>query len=88
MGTGMTYAVPGGATLKVGGVAKRHHDSLPLVPVIFTLGPGVAIDSFSSWLYETLKHANVHHIRIKDVEIEVTAEGITKTIAESVDSER
>jgi len=68
-------------------VAKRHHDSLPLVPVVVTLGPG-AIDSFSSWLYETLKHANVRRIRINSVEIEVTPEEITKTISEFIDSGR
>ena len=88
VGTGMTYAVPGGATLTVGGVAKRHHDSLPLVPIIVTLGPDVALNSLSSWLYDKLKGANVRRIRIEGIETELTMERITKTISESIDSER
>jgi hypothetical protein len=87
VGTGMTHSVPGGATLTVKGLEQRHHDALPLVPVTITLGPGVAIDLLASWLYERLKHANVRHIRIQGVEIEVTMEVISKAIAESIDSQ-
>jgi hypothetical protein len=86
--TGMTRAVPGGATLTVGGLEKHSYGALPLVPVIVTLGSAVAIHLLSSWLYDKLKRANVRHIRIKGVEIEVTAEGITKAISESIDTER
>jgi hypothetical protein len=85
--TGMTRAVPGGATLRVGGLKKHTHDALPLVPITVTMGLGVAINLLSSWLYDKLERANVRHIRIKDVEIEVTAEGITKAISESIDIE-
>jgi hypothetical protein len=86
--SGMTYSVPGGASLRVVGLEKRHYDTLPLVPVIVTAEPEGAINSLSSWLYDTLKHADVSQIHINGVEIEVTLEGITKTIAESIDSER
>jgi hypothetical protein len=88
VGTGITIAVPGGATLTVKGLEKRHHDALPLVPVIVTLESGVAINLLSNWLYDKLTHANVSHIRINSVEIEATTEGITKAISESIDSER
>ncbi len=85
--TGMTRAVPGGGTLTVGGLKKHTCNALPLVPIIVTMGLGVAINLLSSWLYDKLERANVRHIRIKDVEIEVTAEGITKAISESIDIE-
>jgi hypothetical protein len=85
--TGMTQAVPGGATLTVGGLDKRTH-SLPLVPVILALGSDDASNLVSGWLYDKLKHANVQHILIEGVEIEVTAQEIAKAISESVHVER
>jgi hypothetical protein len=51
------------------------------------LGSGVAINLFSSWLYDKLKSANVPRIRVNRVEVEVTPEGITKIISESIDIE-
>lgn len=82
--TGMTQAVPGGGTLAVGGLDKRAHAALPLVPVMLTLGSGHAINLVSGWLCDKLKHANVQHILIEGVEVEVTAESITKAISQSV----
>lgn len=86
--TGMTQAVPGGGTLTVGGLDKRTHTALPLVPVMLTLGSGDAINLVSGWLCDKLKHANVQHILIEGMEVEVTAEGITKAISESVNVDR
>lgn len=86
--TGMTQVVPGGGTLTVGGLDKRTRTAMPLVPVMLTLGSGDAINMVSSWLCDKLKHANVQHILIEGTEVEVTAEGITKAISESVYVER
>lgn len=86
--TGMTQAVPGGGTLAVGGLDKRTHAALPLVPVILTLGSGNAINLVSGWLCDKLKHANVQHLVIEGMEVEVTAEEITKAISESVNVDR
>jgi hypothetical protein len=82
--TGMSRAIPGGATLTIGGMGIRTHDSPPLVPVILTLGPVVAINMASSWLCDKLKRASVGHIRINGVEIEATPHGITKAISECI----
>jgi hypothetical protein len=87
VGTGMTQAAPGGATLTVGGLDKRSQ-SLPLVPVILALASDDAINLVSGWLYDKLKHANVQHILIEGVEIEVSAKEIAKAISESVHVER
>lgn len=82
--TGMTRAIPGAATLTVGGLEEHSYEDLPLVPVVVTLGSGAAIDLFSTWLYDKLKRANVRHIRINGLKIEVTADEITKAISESI----
>jgi hypothetical protein len=86
--TGMTQAAPGGATLTVGGLDKRSHSALPLVPVILTLGSDDAINLVSGWLCDKLKHANVQHILIEGMQVEVTAEGITQAISESINVDR
>jgi hypothetical protein len=86
--TGTTQVAPGSVTLTLGGLEKHSYDSLPLVTVIVTLGADVAINLFSSWLYEKLKRANARHIRIQGVEIEVTGEGITQAIIAAIEIER
>ena len=48
--TGMTQAVPGGGTLAVGGLDKRAHAALPLVPVMVTLGVVHAVNLGSGWV--------------------------------------
>ncbi len=86
---GMIHTIPGG-TLQLGEMPleKRTFGSeLTFIPLMVTLGSGVAIHLFSSWLYEKLTHAKVERIRINRTEIEVTAEGITKIITESVETE-
>lgn len=86
--TGMTQVAPGGATLAVGGMDERTHSTLPLVPVVLTLGSGEAIDLLSIWLSDKLKRANVRHILINGTEIEGTAEAIANAISEADDVER
>ena len=86
--TGTTQVAPGSVTLTLGGLEKHSYDSLPLVTVIVTLGADVAINLFSSWLYEKLKRANARQIRIQGVEIEVTGEGITQAIVAAIELER
>lgn len=85
--TGMTQAVPGGGTLKVGGLDKRAHTALPLVPVMLTLGSDDAINLVSGWLCDKLKPANVQQILIEGMEVEVTAESIAKAISESIEAD-
>jgi hypothetical protein len=88
VGTGMSCAIPGHATLSVSGFGKLTDDTPPLVPVVLTLGPIVVIDLVSSWLGDKLKRAGTGYIRIKGLKVEATAEGITKAIRESIDIER
>ncbi|HLJ90270.1 MAG TPA: hypothetical protein VKZ53_25890 [Candidatus Angelobacter sp.] len=80
----MTIALPGGGTLAIGGMDKRTHGALPLVPVMLTLGSSYAINLVAGWLCDKLKRANVQHILIEGVEIEVTLEEITEAISESI----
>lgn len=85
--TGMARMVPGGATLGLGGDDSRTHCALPLVAVILTIGPDLAINVLSNWLFDKLKRANLQQVRIAGVDIEVTNDGIMKAIAESIDAE-
>jgi len=85
--TGMTHEVPGGATLTVGGMKSDRRNDPPLVQVIVTLGPVVVVNLLSSWLYEKLKRASLRYIRIKDMEIEVSAEAIYKAVCEGIEIE-
>ncbi len=86
--SGMSRAVPGGATVTLGGVEKDTYGAVSLVPVVVTLRPDGAIDLFSSWLCEKLKRMHVRQVRIKGFEIEVSAEGIARAISERIEIER
>jgi hypothetical protein len=57
--SGMSREVPGGAMIRLGEMPMQKSD-LPIqatafVPILVTIGSGVAINLFSSWLYEKLK---------------------------------
>lgn len=87
---GMVREVPGGASLKLGPmpIEKRHVPGLQiLVPIVVTLGSGVAINVFSSWLYDKLKGKKTTILRINRVQVEITHDAITKVIAESIELE-
>lgn len=85
--TGTSRVLPGGATLAVGGLDKRAHCALPLVPVMLTLRSGDAINLVSGWLCDKLKNASAQHILVEGMDVEVTAEGITEAISKSVNVE-
>jgi hypothetical protein len=55
---------------------------------MLTLGPIIVIKLVSSWLCDKLKRASVGHVRNNGLEIDASAEGITKAISESIDTER
>ncbi len=86
--TGMTHAVPGGATLTLGGMEEHAFGAMPLVPVIVTLESSIAIKPLTSWLSEKLKGVHVRHIRIKGMEIEATAGEIARAVLEAIEIER
>lgn len=86
------HTAPGGAILRLGKqkMEKRWHSAFtePLVPIAVTFGSGVAINLFSSWLWEKLKGGRTTKIRINRVEIETqTPDAITKVISESIEVE-
>jgi hypothetical protein len=60
-------------------------DAPPLVPVMVTLAPDAEVKLLSIWLHEELMGAGVRSIRVKDLEVEVTAETIYKAICENIE---
>ncbi len=90
---GMCKDVPGIGMLRLhpipheergGGLA---YDSMPFLTVAVSLGASVAVDLFSSWLYDRLKGSRVRRIRINRRTAEVTPDGIRKTVEETVEIE-
>lgn len=67
-----------------GGLA---YDSMPFLTVAVSLGASVAVDVFSSWLYDRLKGSAVRHIRINRQTVEMTLDGIRKTVEETIEIE-
>lgn len=96
---GMTHDAPGGVRLELGRMPMEKrgggltHDALPIATVLLSVGTSVAVNLFSSWLYEKLR-ANkairamrVTRIRINRAEVEITPEAITRAISESIEIE-
>ena len=69
------------------------HDALPMATVLVTLAGTVAVNIFSSWLYDKLKsdkvtqHMGVKKVRINRVEVEITPEAITRVMTEAIEIE-
>jgi hypothetical protein len=90
---GMTHDAPGGARLELGRMPMEKrggltHDELQMATVLVSFGSGVAVNLFSSWLYDKLKSGRVTRIRIDRAEVEVTPEAIARVITESIDIEQ
>jgi len=94
---GMTHEAPGAARLELGQMPmeKRHLPEFQaLATVLVSFGGGVAVNMFSSWLYERLKSDKVSQamkvtrIRINRTEVEINADAITRVITESIDIEQ
>lgn len=85
--TGMARTIPGGATLTVGGMGTYLPDAPLLVPVTLTMTPDSELKLLARWFHEELEYARVRYIRIKDMEVEVTAETIYKAICENIEFE-
>jgi hypothetical protein len=96
--TGMTVEAPGNATLTIlpGDIQTRNlpstmaYDAAPIFVTIvaFAAGPvsAVAINLFSSWLYEKFAASKTkrRRIRMNRKSVEVTPEGIYKAVEESI----
>lgn len=89
---GMQRQAPGGATLTLGPppYEKKSFPQLEqlYVPVLISLAANVAVNVVSSWLYDKLREGKITRIRVNRTEIEVTKDGITKLISESVEIEK
>ncbi|HLI76243.1 MAG TPA: hypothetical protein VKV02_04795 [Acidobacteriaceae bacterium] len=85
--TGMTKAVPGGATIQLRpmGMEKR---SFPGAAMLFTAAvtglTSVGLNLFSSWLYDKLKNRGVCEVTINRRVVEVTPDGIRRAIEETI----
>ena len=101
---GMTREAPGGARLELGRMPMEKrgggltHDALPIATMLLSFGAtvavGVTINLFSNWLYDKLKAnkairaMHVTKIRINRTEVELTLEGISRAISESIEIEQ
>jgi hypothetical protein len=89
--TGMTKEVPGGAVIQLGGMPmqKRHltQDAAPLVTIAVSLASGVALNLFSSWLYDKLKDSKIRRLKINRRDVEISANGILRAIEETIEIE-
>jgi hypothetical protein len=97
---GMTREAPGGARLELARMPMEKRgggltqDALPIATMLLSFGTGVAVNLFSSWLYEKLKAnkairaMHITKIRINRTEVEITPEGISRAISESIEIEQ
>lgn len=86
---GMTHSIPGGV-LRLGPMPmqKRTHEfTLALVPVIVTISTTVSLNLLSNYIYSKLTSRKITRIKINRKEVEVTPEGILKTIEETIEIE-
>jgi hypothetical protein len=88
---GMSREVPGGATIELGEMLMQKRD-LPIeatafVPILVTIGSGVAINLFASWLYDKLKGEDkarrMMTINRKVVEV-TTPDAMVKILTEEI----
>jgi hypothetical protein len=87
----MTKEAPGEATIQLQPMQmrKRHYgaDAAPLLVGAVTIGSSVALNVFSSWLYDKLKASKNRHVKINRRTVEVSPEGILKAIEETIEIE-
>src|SRR6266849_7454291 len=93
---GMKHDAPGAVTLQLDRMPmeKRHLPYVAAMATIFvTVGSGVAINLFSSCLYEKLKADKVGRamgvtkIRINETEVEIDPDAIRRVIIRSIEIE-
>jgi hypothetical protein len=90
---GMCKEIPGIGMLRLYPMPHEErrgdlaYDSMPFLTIAVSLGESVAVSVFSSWLYDKLKDSHVRHIRINRRTVEVTPDGILKSVKESVEIE-
>lgn len=90
---GKTREVPGGAMVELRTVPMPEqppqlaYDHEPIFTVAVHFGHDVAVSVFASWLYDRLKTVKVRRIKINRRTVEVTPEGILRTIEESIEVE-
>lgn len=90
--TGMTKKVPGGAVIRLDKMPMQKRfstqDAAPLVTIAVSLGTGITLNLFSSWLYDKIKKSKIQRLKINRREIEITPDGILKAIEETIEIER
>ena len=89
---GTTKHIPGGGAIQLGRgkLEKRVRpgwtaDAAPLVTLALTVGKDVAIGVLAAWLYDKLKGNKLRTLRINRAQVEISPEGITKAISESIE---
>lgn len=90
---GTNLVVPGGASLTVQPYVVRippkgmAFDDIPIIPVLVGFATSVAMNMFSSWLYDRLKSAPSRRTRLKINRrwVEVSKDGITRAFSESIE---
>jgi hypothetical protein len=92
---GTNLLAPGGVSLTVQPYEVRTppkgmaFDDIPIVPVLIGIGTSVAVNVFSSWLYDRLKSAPSGRTRLKINRrwVEVSKDGITRAFSESIEKD-
>ena len=90
---GMCKDVPGIGLLRLLPMLQEEraeglaYDSMPFPTLIVSLGASVAVNVFSSWLYDKLKGSAARRIRINRRRAEITPDGILKAVEETIELE-
>ena len=87
----MRRGVPGNVVITLGNLpleTRAYPQVSQLISVAVDFGKDIAVGLFASWLYDKLRDRKVTHIHVERSEIQVTKEGITKLISESLEIEK
>lgn len=84
---GSRLVVPGQATIELQGLREQRDADLHTVVTLgVTFASGVAVNLFSSWLYDKLK-SRARRLRIDRVEIQVEAAEIKRVLLERIEGQ-